>query len=288
MDKSDKLLILLVSDIHESIQNVEKLKQHCHDNNIIPDYIFCLGDIMTISNGHQEDESIYQGQLIAIKKIFEVLETICPKLIYLPGNHDHKNFFKVEQSPKITENSINLHLKSHFLKDDLLIIGIGGSICSFYSNEEFYPAYKDINTKNIEWLGYPYINDFNSPNYEKSDELFKKDLNCLNNYIDNHKGDIIMLTHNGPFTSNTSNQYENRNIYSGSMALNEFLLKHENKIIANVHGHTHEAQGMGKIHNIQIFNPGALIQSKIGILNLVKSNDNSKWNIQKYQQINLI
>jgi len=37
-------------------------------------------------------------------------------LIYFPCNHDPQTLFIVEESPKITENSINLHLKSEIIK----------------------------------------------------------------------------------------------------------------------------------------------------------------------------
>ena len=287
--KEDKLNILLVSDIHESIENVQKLVFYCKENSITPDYIFCLGDIMNIPQGSQDDQSIYNQKVNELKKILTTLELISPNLIYLPGNHDFINLFKVEDSPKLTENSINIHLKSHIIKDDLLLVGIGGAICSLYSNEEFYHAYKNIDKNNIEWKGYPYIDNNDSPNYDKSDELFKNDLDKINSYVKSHKGNILVLTHVGPFTSNTSNQYENKIIYSGSPALNEFLIKYENKIITNIHGHTHNAQGLGKVHNIKVCNPGALLLMKFGFLNLVKNIENDyKWKIEKYEQINLI
>jgi len=72
-----------------------------------------------------------------------------PNLIYLPGNHDPETLFKVEESPKITENSINLHLKSEIIKDDLLLVGISGCACGISSKEEFYHSYSDLDTKAI-------------------------------------------------------------------------------------------------------------------------------------------
>ena len=287
--KEDKLSILLVSDTHESIENVNKLVSYCNKNSIKPDYIFCLGDIMNISSGSQGDQSIYDKKVGELKTILTTLESISPNLIYLPGNHDFLNLFKVEESPKLTDNSINLHLKSEVIKDDLLLVGIGGAICSIYSDEEFYHAYQKLDKKNIEWKGYPYIDNIDSPDYEKSDDMLRNDLEKIDSYVNQHKGNVIVLTHVGPFTSNTANQYENKIIYSGSPALNDFLIKYENKIIANVHGHTHDAQGMGKVHNVKIFNPGALLYMRFGLLNLVKNVESDyKWKVEKYEQINLI
>lgn len=289
LKKEDKLSFLLVSDIHESIENVKEIISYCKDNSINPDYIFCLGDIMSIPQGSQGDQTIYDQRVNDLKNILSTLETICPNLIYLPGNHDFQQLFNKEDSPKLTDNSVNLHLKSLGIKDDLLLVGIGGAICALYTDEEFYHAYQNLDKNNIEWKGYPYIDDEDSPNYEKSDEMFKNDLQKINLYINEYKGNVLLLSHIGPFTSNTANQYEEKIIYSGSPSLNEFLLNHENKILVNVHGHTHDAQGLGKIHGITVCNPGAVLKRRFGILKLVKNSESCyKWKIEKYEQINLI
>ena len=99
---------------------------------------------------------------------------ICPNLIYLPGSHEPETLLKMEESPKITENSINLHLKSKIIKDDLLLVGIGGSTCGISSKEEFYHSYHDLDTKAIIWKEYPYVDNNDSPNYEKVTKCSKK------------------------------------------------------------------------------------------------------------------
>ena len=244
---------------------------------------------MTISQGSQGSKPVCEIKEKEIKNLFSLLELICPNLIYVPGNHDPETLFKVDESPKITENSINLHLKSHIIKDDLLLVGVGGCTCAVSSKEEFYHSYHDLDTKKIIWKGYPYIDNNDSPNYEKSDEMLKKDLNKIDSVVDNHKGNVLVLSHVGPFTSNTANAYEDGLIYSGSQSLNDFLLKYENKIIGNVHGHTHDGQGMGKVHKIKICNPGAILFKRFGALYLVKNAEsNYNWKIDKYEQINLI
>jgi Icc-related predicted phosphoesterase len=268
---------------------VNKLVKYCKTNSIKPDYIFCLGDIVTISQGSQGIKPICEVKEKEIKNLFSLLELICPNLIYLPGNHDPETLFKVEESPKITENSVNLHLKSEIIKDDLLLVGIGGSTCGISSKEEFYHSYHDLDTKAIIWKGYPYVDNNDSPNYEKSDEMFKKDLDKIDPMVDKHKGNVLVLSHVGPFTSNTANAYEDGLVYSGSPSLNEFLLKYENKIIGCVHGHTHFGPGMGQVHKIKICNPGAILFNSFGTLHLVKNAEsNYNWKIDKYEQINLV
>ena len=51
------------------------------------------------------------------KKLFSLLELyMYVKLIYFTFNHDPQTLFIVEEYVKITENSINLHLKSEIIK----------------------------------------------------------------------------------------------------------------------------------------------------------------------------
>ena len=69
--------------------------------------------------------------------------------MYVPCNHDPETLFKVEESPKIRENSVNLHLYLEIIKDDLLLVDIGGSTCGISSKEEFYHSYRDLDTKSI-------------------------------------------------------------------------------------------------------------------------------------------
>ena len=97
--KEEKLFILLVSDIHESKELTQKLVSLCKSKNYKPDYIFCLGDIVTIPDGHQDDESIHEQKEKEIKEILTILETLSPNLIYLPGNHDPYTYFK-ERLPR--------------------------------------------------------------------------------------------------------------------------------------------------------------------------------------------
>jgi len=49
-------------------------------------------------------------------------------------------------------------------------------------------------------------NDF--PNYEKSDEMFKKDLDKIDSLVDKHKGNVLVLSRLGPLTSSIANAYE--------------------------------------------------------------------------------
>ena len=284
--QSDNLFILLISDIHESTTNLQKAIDYCKSKKFKFDYIFCLGDMVSIDQGEQDDKTICNRKEKEIQSMFINLETLPIKnnLIYLPGNHDPSTLYS-DSPPQFTYNSINLHLKSLKIKDDLLLVGCGGSTCAISSDETLYHSYQNLDTKNIIRGGYPYIDNMTNPNYEKSDELLKNDLNKLDNIINEFNGDILLITHMGPFTLNTSNQYlDNKVTYSGSQSLNDFILKYENKIIGNIHGHSHKGVGMGKLHNIKIFNPGCLNLNYYGFLYLAKNEmTNYKWKINKIE-----
>ena len=61
----------------------------------------------------------------------------------------------------------------------------------------------NLNPKNIIWKGYPYIDNNDSPNYEKNDEMLKKDLDKIGSEVDKHKRNVLVKSHVGPFSSNT-------------------------------------------------------------------------------------
>jgi len=67
-NKEDKLFLLLVSDIHEPFESVNKLVKYYKTNSIKSDYIFCLGDIVTIPQGSQGIKPICEVKEKEIKK----------------------------------------------------------------------------------------------------------------------------------------------------------------------------------------------------------------------------
>jgi predicted phosphodiesterase len=125
MDKKDKLSILIVSDTHENIDNLNKLVKECEKNLYIPDYIFLLGDIVTINQGEQDNEIKNEKYYKIINESLQILEKISKNVIYIPGNHDPKTLFDNDNKIKFGNSSINLHKKKYDLNNNLLIIGIG-------------------------------------------------------------------------------------------------------------------------------------------------------------------
>ena len=275
MDKKNKLSILIVSDTHEEIDNLNKLLEECEKNSYKPDYIFLLGDIVTIPQGEQDNENKYENYYKIINQTLQILEKISPNVIYIPGNHDPKTLFDNDNKIKFGNSSINLHKKKYELNNNLLLIGIGGSITNLISNEKEYYKY-EYNINNVEWRGYPYIDNNENPNFEKCEELFKKDLDIIFNYIKDNNKQIILISHNGPFNSSTSNCFEKgKCFYAGSLILDKFIYENKNRILTVLHGHTHTGTGVSTLYNINIFNPGPMKNGHYGKIDLVLKDD--KW-----------
>jgi len=56
--------------------------------------------------------------------------------------------------------------------------------------------------KEYKWKGYPYIYNNDSPNFEKNDEILKKDFDKIDSMVDKHKENFLVLSHADPFMFN--------------------------------------------------------------------------------------
>ena len=280
MEKKDKLSILVISDTHESIENLNKLYENCKKNSYIPDYILLTGDLVSVPVGDQDNEEIGKKYYTLINEILSILEKITPNVIYIPGNRDPKILFHNEDNKiKFGNTSINIHKKKYEINNKIIVIGIGGSVTNIKSNEKEYHKY-NINFNDVDWKGYPYIDNFEKPNFEKSEELYKKDLEIIFNYINENKDkQVILMCHNGPFKSSTANCFEN-NIcyYGGSYILDKLINEYKNNILSVLHGHTHLGTGISTLYDFNVLNPGSLKLGSYGKIDLVFRNN--KWIIK--------
>jgi Icc-related predicted phosphoesterase len=286
--------ILLVSDVHLSFNYLERLKEWQLDNKRLFNYIFLTGDILSLKYPDNEKNEVIAKSEAEISSIITFLENMCLNVIYLGGNHDPKSLFDVE-TPNLTIRSINLHKKYFKIANDLYLIGLGGSVPTITSNQVIPNTipYLDV-SDNILWEGYPYQDNFTSPNYENSDQIYKKDLEEVWEKVSNHITQTnttdnikyILLTHNGPFYSSTSLQINKGKIaYMGSKELGDFLNNNDN-IMLNIHGHTHDGKGYVNYNTYSIINPGSLKNGDFAILKL-KRNFADEWIISKVEMIEL-
>jgi Icc-related predicted phosphoesterase len=233
-----KIQILLVTDIHDDYEYLKKLKKWQIENNIKVDYIFCTGDIVTTLE--QNNDKAINKCMIGLLNIIKFLEQICSKVIYIGGNYDPIKIY--EKNNKIITESINLHKDYFKIKEDLYVLGVGG--------------FENTDKKYLEDLDYT--------------------LNKFKNNIKEKDVKLILLTHNGPYYSNTTlMEYKNKCLYSGSKTLQHFL-KINNDIIINIHGHTHGGKGITNFNKKSVINVGNLSDGHFGIIEL-RRNINYEW-----------
>lgn len=174
-----KIQILLVTDIHDDYEYLKKLKKWQIENNIKVDYIFCTGDIVTTLE-QNNDKAINKG-MIGLLNIIKFLEQICSKVIYIGGNYDPIKIY--EKNNKIITESINLHKDYFKIKEDLYVLGIGGSIPALQGeynvdDPKFIPFFE--NNSNIIFEGCPYNGSF-----ENADKKYLEDLDYTLNKFKN-------------------------------------------------------------------------------------------------------
>ena len=93
-------------------------------------------------NLHEED----------IASTITLLESIAPKVFYVPGNHDPPDLFNPEYV-SLTPYSHNMHEKCIEVRKDLFLIGLGGSGPAEFLNPETMKKTKD------EYGAFPFDSD---------------------------------------------------------------------------------------------------------------------------------
>ena len=120
--------ILLVSDIHEGWEYLEKLEKIEKSY----DYVLVSGDQANCNNLIGETADPKHNQL-AQESNERIIESLSKKLVdggkvfYIPGNHDAEVLFRPDDQPKIG-TSMNIHTKVTEISSGLMLAGFGGSL----------------------------------------------------------------------------------------------------------------------------------------------------------------
>ena len=250
------LTLLLLSDIHLSDENIEKLVQWQKAQQRQVDYVFYLGDFdnMTLDRENPDLALCAQSEE-RVRAIFDKINAAFqPKQAYfIPGNHDSHNMFAKQID---LGASLNLHKKVVHVQD-LAIAGFGGSVSSrFVGSPDLVPG----------WQGYPYL----------TEEEYRSDIvGFLENSAESLKGrQVILLTHMGPSFSGTSLfdvDLSGRQIQGGNLAVSELLREDKYNFLANFHGHVHDSQGQYIYKNIRVINDGPLKQGQFTFVELAQT-----------------
>lgn len=204
-----------------------------------------------------------------LTKNLTYLEYFSAPIIYIPGNHDPIGLFT--EDPKLTESSTLVQKKAALIAEKLQVVGFGGSLPGFFEKDGNYEINLD---------SYPYSNE----------EEMGKELEELLQTHCNDDVQTLLLTHTGPFYSNTTEIYLEKkqcNLVLGSKEMDRLLKNTKFNILADIHGHVHPSIGRTNIGNVQIINPGSVFEKGFGILKLQKLKSTQKWVISKTEFISL-
>lgn len=267
-DKADReLTLILVSDLHYATDKLEKLKNwYVEKNKERINYVIGLGDFDNLDNDDPDTQKELPSKLESnISNELLYLEFFSVPILYIPGNHDAPSLFS--EKPTLTQHSVNIHGTAYKLAEGLQIVGFGGSLPGYNKDKQI-------------WAGWPFKSDVELAT--KFKEIAQSQLNSSTQ--------TILATHVGPWSSSTTKdyfQYFPDLIDSGSKYLDEVIIKEENNILTNLHGHTHEGTGRANLRRKEVINPGSLMQGNFGILRLNKDSWTQKWVVKSLELISL-
>jgi Icc-related predicted phosphoesterase len=276
--ESNTLKILVVSDIHLTFSNIDRMRSEI---NTPIDVVLLSGDMCSLWDTEYTDEKALSKALQDISTIIQQLQKISKKVYYIPGNHDPLVLFDSDNKKSGIEYGTNIHNRAVKLIDGLVLAGFGGSVPGIYNDD-----------KSVIWTGYPYNTD---NEYEHVFVPFMNNVVLSSSYSNDA---ILLMTHVGPVESDTTKVREKvadednkyRMIMSGSTITQTQLERSivQNKVILNVHGHTHDATGHAMLYNIPVVNPGPLKYGHYTIVSLKRkdSQQSNSWyahNIEFHQ-----
>ena len=196
------------------------------------DFILLTGDIISLTQEEHGLASCAAAAEGSTSSVLSALESIQSKVIYIPGNHDHSSLFlPAPQRPHLTVFSRNIHASSIRVAHDLILLGFGGSCPATKAGEEC-------------WTGVPYASQAAfSEAFAAAAGQWQQDVRA---------GDSVLLcTHVGPHCSATATVHNFApldTISSGGDAVSRHIQHmqrtHPRQLLANIHGHTHDARGM--------------------------------------------
>ena len=165
------------------------------------------------------------GHVIQAKSFLTPLTSMNLPVLYVPGNCDLSSFLEEK-----IDNTQNLHASCTKIKD-IAFIGVGCAPSSYLHTPLEFPE---------NWLMDSLKRGFEMCSSEKK---------------------LIILSHTPPFNTKVDLAYMNQHI--GSKSLRCFI--EEKKPLAVFCGHVHEAQGIDKIGDTLIVNPGPAKKGKYAL-----------------------
>jgi len=272
-----EIKVLLISDIHLNVSNIQRVHRYLVAHKIKVDHLWAPGDFMKLKDADNDDEKKRESAEQSMVELLSEIKKIHPNPVIIPGNHDPKTLFNAEDERyhKFGE-CVNIHSRLHRVEGEsnLFMAGFGGSVPALCANE-------------VHWTGYPFVDE---AAFNKEYEPFIEGV-IGDDRIETAKS-VVLFTHNGPAMSSTTMDWrlkdENKVILMGSQSVTKSLLneKLSDKLICNIHGHTHLGVGQGFVGDVRVINPGSLkggnFNHNFALLDLVQSKDQT-WKVDGVQ-----
>eukprot|EP00792_Barthelona_sp_PAP020_P005522 TRINITY_DN2682_c0_g1_i1.p1 TRINITY_DN2682_c0_g1~~TRINITY_DN2682_c0_g1_i1.p1 ORF type:complete len:272 (-),score=65.07 TRINITY_DN2682_c0_g1_i1:345-1160(-) len=253
--------LLVVSDIHGSLENLEKLAELIVRNSRNQEYfidgLICIGDIMSKKDELSTSKTSSTEDMLPpnTQQIVTILQKLASVFMTI-GNHDHDlllSFNTPDHFNVIKDGFLPFHNVFDFFM-------LHGSTPAYTSNNEFY------------WYG-------SRTESEIIDSFLQFD-------IATRQKPVVFVTHNGPIGINTTRDYSGKSepsetinvsppkcpdyIEAGSTSLLSILEDYHEHIPLWLHGHVHEGWGLTHFGSTTIVNPGALKDGRFAIIQLLE------------------
>ncbi|EFA74536.1 hypothetical protein PPL_00034 [Heterostelium album PN500] len=176
-----KLRILLATDLHLHYENLNALGKYISENKENGD----IANFDPMEEDQMEKVYVCEGEM---STALQMLENIHYNVIYVPGNHDAKTTLlnALDKRPRLTNFARNAHRHTIRIAEDLVLLGLGGSLPGYRGDKEV-------------WVGYPF----------KSDSQLKSELDATWREASSsgsikENDSVLLMTHVGPDSSTTT------------------------------------------------------------------------------------
>lgn len=266
----DSLCILLISDTHHKIDQLQALEDYIVSNKLIYDIIIHSGDFGNITYEKsklptlEEEESNKEEVHYCLKLLSKYSKD--SKVYFIPGNHDSQIFHMGNDI--FDEQFVNLNGKVVDLGKNIHLVGLGGSMPSVYLND-----LPEVGNDKFISKGYP----FTSPTFKQAEKMYHESVIKLvsNESIKNY----ILVNHSGLY-ANTSTKYKEGEYHvMGSKDVFNSIAN-DSRLIFGINGHFHLSQGKMNIgFDKSIVNPGGIIFGLFAEITLIP--DELGWKMKK-------
>lgn len=111
----------------KTIDCLKRIKEYQTKQSPKFDFILVTGDFVSLKPKEKTEEKYIKQAEKEIREVMQLLETICPNVIYIGGNHEPIIIFP-QPYPSMSVNSINLHQGFVTFDTNLYVASFAGAV----------------------------------------------------------------------------------------------------------------------------------------------------------------